>query len=58
MEKVRGHEIPSARMTKAALFVFMLKVGLPLIGLLLAIDFLLWAILSAFGKCYGVLCWF
>ncbi len=55
---VMGHVLPAPRITRAGILLLVLHLGLPLLGLLAAMDVLVWAIgRAAFHTCIGVWCW-
>lgn len=56
---VEGHVIPSPRPTWWAVRCALLYVGAPLVGLLLALDAVLYLVFRlVLGRCYGVFCLF
>lgn len=55
---VYGHVIAPPRITRAGLYVALVRVALPFLAVLTALDVVFWAVARAFGACYGVWCWF
>lgn len=56
---VAGHEIPRRRFTRYALWYFLGLVALPVLGLGLALDVVMYLIATRWlGMCYGILCLF
>lgn len=56
---IRGVEVPRRRFTGWAAVYFLLYVGLPVLGLGLALDTMLYFLFAGlFDACYAVLCLF
>jgi len=56
-QKVGGVEAPPPRPTLWAAFYAFLYLGLPIIGILLILDLVLYAVFRfGFGECYGFWC--
>ena len=56
---VAGHVIPSPRPTAWAVRCVLLYVGVPIVGMLLALDAALYLVFTRLlGRCYGVFCLF
>ena len=57
IETVMGHRIPPPRLTRAAWFAAVKYLGLPFLGLMLALDLLLYLVFRyGFESCYGLFC--
>ncbi|MEM9234522.1 MAG: hypothetical protein AAGA69_09850 [Pseudomonadota bacterium] len=58
-QEVMGHRLPSPRVTRTGLRLFLQYVAVPLIALLALADLGLYLFFKyALGQCYGVWCWF
>lgn len=57
VETVMGHRIPPPRLTRAAWIAAVKYLGLPFLGLMLALDLLLFLVFRyGFARCYGLFC--
>lgn len=58
-QTVKGHTLPAPRMTGTGLRLMLQYVALPMMGVLIAADVMLYLFFRfVLGRCYGVLCLF
>ena len=58
-KQVMGVRAPAPRVTGAAIRLAVLRLGLPLLGGLVAVDVVIWLVADAIWDiCIGVWCWF
>lgn len=57
LRRIHGVEVPRRRFTAAAAVYFLIFVCVPVLGIALALDILLYLLFDrVFGMCYAVLC--
>ena len=55
---VRGLVAPAPRLTAWGALAILIRLGLPLLGLLALLDLMLYLVFThVLGRCYGLLCW-
>ena len=55
---VRGLVAPAPRLTVWGALAILIRLGLPLLGLLALLDLMLYLVFThVLGRCYGLLCW-
>jgi hypothetical protein len=59
VQRIYGYHLPQQRVTLWAVGYFLMYCALPLLGVLLALDVVLYLIFRyGFNACYGLLCFF
>lgn len=57
LQTIKGHTLPSPQLTKAGKWALLRTIILPFLGILFALDGLLYLLFRfVFHQCYGLLC--